>query len=351
MDMTIDRRSSASAQPATATPLVSVIVPTHRRPELLRRALRSVLAQTYPAIEIHVVENGARAGAEQIVNELGGVARGLSYHFVPRGNVCVARNAGIERSRGAYCALLDDDDEWAPDKLALQVARLEADRELGWIACRVWWQTESPGPVRSFEQPAYQGPSSYADLVREGNLIWSTSCTVVRQECFARVGMFDPRYRYANDYELYLRLARQFPFAILEEPLVRYYQHEGNMSRRRARQWRYVLKIYAALKPCPSLGLTASDIRKAMDRYCEWSLERALEAHERGDDARASRYFFTALRYDPAIGLKIPWSRINHPAYRVIRPYVHCALCGVRGWIKSRRHPGMPGSDDDRHER
>ncbi len=327
MDTTLDPRSPASAQKGVTTPLVSVIVPTHRRPELLRRALQSVLAQTYPAIEIHVVENGARAGAEQVVNELGGSPRGLFYQYVPDANVCVARNDGIRLARGAYCAFLDDDDEWVPEKLARQIERLENDPTLGWITCLVW-RMESSTVLE--EQPSYQGSLTLAALVTAGCFIWTPSCVVVRRECFSTIEMFNPTYRHAADYDLYLRLARQFAFAVVNEPMVRYHQHAGNMSRSRAGLWRHLLKITASVKPSADQGLTASEIRDVVNRYCRSVYGFASEALARGDYAQAGQHFRTAVRYDPAVGLKIPWGRIKHPAYRLVRPYVGLLFCRLK---------------------
>lgn len=104
--------------------LVSVIIPTFRRPDLCRRAVISVLNQTYVELEVLVVIDGPDDGTRAAIESLndpraivleGDTNRGPAY----------ARNRGVERARGAYACLLDDDDEWLPQKLAAQMQAVE----------------------------------------------------------------------------------------------------------------------------------------------------------------------------------------------------------------------------------
>jgi glycosyltransferase involved in cell wall biosynthesis len=103
------------------SPLVSVIIPTHNRPDFLRDAIASVKAQTFTDYEIIVVSNGERSDKRQTSRALA-VANGCLYLELSKGNVSLARNAGIERSRGEWIAFLDDDDLWLPHKLDRQIA-------------------------------------------------------------------------------------------------------------------------------------------------------------------------------------------------------------------------------------
>jgi cellulose synthase/poly-beta-1,6-N-acetylglucosamine synthase-like glycosyltransferase len=298
---------------------VSVVVPTHGRPQLLSRALASLLAQTRPPAEVHVVENGSRGGAREVVADLGGDARGLRYHFLPQADLHLARNHGLRRCRGEFVAFLDDDDEWLPEKLQRQVGRLQAERSLGWIGCRVW-RVEPSGAAALAESPFYRGEPTLLALVREGCFLWTPSAVVVRRQCLQRVGPFSLRYRIAGDYDLYLRLARQFRFAVLEEPLVRYHRHPGNMSRSLDRAWGEILEILARLRPCPAQGLTRRIIRDVIRQYGRWLYGLATHAREQGRPAQAARCLATALRFDPGVGLRVPWSRFRQPLYRATRP-------------------------------
>src|SRR5260370_42068750 len=100
-------------------PLVSVGIPTHNRPRMLAETLASVRAQTFTDYEIIVVSNGESAEERRASQE---AASGCVYLELDRGNVSAARNFGIERAKGEWIAILDDDDLWPPNKLERQVA-------------------------------------------------------------------------------------------------------------------------------------------------------------------------------------------------------------------------------------
>src|SRR6266852_5744847 len=99
-------------------PLVSVVIPTHNRPQLLAEAIASVRAQTFTDYEIIVVSNGESADMR---HASGMAAAGCQYFELPRGNASAARNFGIAHATGEWIALLDDDDLWLPEKLERQL--------------------------------------------------------------------------------------------------------------------------------------------------------------------------------------------------------------------------------------
>ena len=109
-------------------PLVSIILPTYNREVLLRRALESVLAQTYDLWELLVVDDGSTDGTRAYLQTLTDtrVRAILREHC---GNAGAVRNAGCRTARGSYLAFLDSDDQWLPEKLALQIADLHAHPE------------------------------------------------------------------------------------------------------------------------------------------------------------------------------------------------------------------------------
>jgi glycosyltransferase involved in cell wall biosynthesis len=103
-------------------PLVSVIIPTYRRGTFLPRAIESVLAQTYSPVEVIVVEDGSHE-ARGVVSSFG---ERVTYLWQENQGAAVARNTGAAAARGAWIALLDDDDFWVPDKLERQFELLRA---------------------------------------------------------------------------------------------------------------------------------------------------------------------------------------------------------------------------------
>ncbi len=172
-------------------PLVSVIIPVHNGGRFLGDSLRSVVRQEYPALEIIVVDDGSTDGSAQIAAAFAGV-RGLSQ---PNQGPGAARNAGIEQARGEIIALLDQDDEWASGKLRTQVAALVADPGLDF----------SLSHTRTFLEPGMNRPSWLTeDQIRLTKGFFPGSL-VIRREAFARIGLFNPAYRYSSDSDWFFR--------------------------------------------------------------------------------------------------------------------------------------------------
>ncbi len=209
-------------------PLVSVVLPTHGRPEKLGRALRSISEQTFGGWELVVVDdNGAgsesQARTEAVVREVSDPAR-LTYvaHEHNRGGGA-ARNTGIERSRGSFVAFLDDDDTWDPEKLALQVeAFASSPPDVALVYCRSRVIEEATG----VERPWRSGPPAHAlrDLLRH-NTVGSTGLVLVRRTALHEVGGFDERLRAKQDIDLYVRLRRSFDFAFVDRTLHTSFRH------------------------------------------------------------------------------------------------------------------------------
>ena len=109
----------------THLPLVSVIIPAYNRDRYLAEAIESVLAQTYPAIELIVVDDGSSDRTAEVAQRYA-----LTYHFQPNGGISAARNAGIALATGEFLAFLDSDDIWMLDKLSKQMIPFGTDLDL-----------------------------------------------------------------------------------------------------------------------------------------------------------------------------------------------------------------------------
>lgn len=205
--------------PVVERPLVSVVVPTCRRPNLLPRALASVLAQTVSDLEVLVVDDGRCDRTAALVDGFGD--RRLRYLRQPEnGGPARARNRGMGEARGTFIALLDDDDEWLPEKLARQLPLFERP-EVGLVYTGL--QVIRPPGHRPPPWPEFpEGDLSEHMLVR--NVVQGSAISVVfRRSLLARVGFQDPRFPAIEDYDFMLRLCRACQVAAVAEPLVRYY--------------------------------------------------------------------------------------------------------------------------------
>jgi glycosyltransferase involved in cell wall biosynthesis len=191
---------------------VSVVIPTHNRPAMLREAIESALAQTYTPMEIIVVDNGPRAEAAPVTAQFSdrGVILIRSLEIGPS----ASRNAGIARARGRYVAFLDDDDLWHQDKLSVQMEFLHRHTDIAMASCRV----VSYGDKITARRKPWVFGDLYAELFMESFI--ATPSVIVRRDVFDSVGLFDVRYHRAEDYDLWLRIADAFRVAHLKAPLV-----------------------------------------------------------------------------------------------------------------------------------
>ncbi|MCU0759897.1 MAG: glycosyltransferase family 2 protein [Steroidobacteraceae bacterium] len=212
---------------AAPPPRVSVVIPTRNRAALLRRALESVFAQGFVDHEVLVVDD---ASTDDTAALLAGwpdprlrVLRQPAAGGGPR-----ARNRGIEASRGEFVAFLDDDDEWLPRKLALQVARFDAPGPpLVLVHCGTDLVSARSGRlVHRFD--VADRPMTCTDFLRE--LPFTTSNAMVRRSSLQAIGGFDETLAGAQDRDLWIRLARIGAVGAVPEVLLRRYLHGEQIS-------------------------------------------------------------------------------------------------------------------------
>lgn len=213
----------AEAKGAPA-PLVSVVLPTHNRSALLPRAIRSVLRQTYADFELIVVDDASSEDPTPIVDAFGDDRIRLIRHPANRGNAA-ARNTAIRSARGRFLAFLDDDDEWSPEKLELQVPVLEsseADEALVYCARRLI----SDGVTVGIDAPGKEG-DVLDELLPWG--LMSCPSVLLKAEVLDEVGLFDERLSRGVDDDLWRRIARHYRVRYLDRVLVDC--HVGHVDR------------------------------------------------------------------------------------------------------------------------
>jgi hypothetical protein len=218
--------SAAQAAPAAAPPaperaewpLVSVIVPTRGRPELVRQTIAAVVAQTYPGdIECIVVHD--QESPDEKLAALGTARRSIrvvSNTHTP--GLAGARNAGLELTSGEFVASCDDDDLWHPDKLQRQIDRLLSEPDL--IAVGSGIRLLLPDD-KTLEWPGRADRISYELLLRNRVKELHSSTLVMRREAFDKAGGYDEElpYGYSEDYDWVLRVARVGGVGLVEPPL------------------------------------------------------------------------------------------------------------------------------------
>ena len=220
-------------------PLVSVIIPTYNHAHFLGRALQSVFDQTYPNWEAIVIDNHSQDNTDEIVRNYQD-SRITLLKIHNNGVISASRNMGIRAARGDWIAFLDSDDLWYATKLERCLARLNEGFDL--VCHGERWLGEGR------DREVFYGPEAragYQSLLFDGNCI-STSAVVVRREHVEAVGGFDddPNVITAEDYDLWLRLARNGArIGFVHEILGEYRIHGGNQSKAVLRNMNAVMHV------------------------------------------------------------------------------------------------------------
>jgi teichuronic acid biosynthesis glycosyltransferase TuaG len=238
---------------------ISVVIATYQRPDACERALRSALNQTEPPLEVLVCDDCSADDTEARFREWEGRDKRVRYLRVPRnsGGPATARNLGIKHAQGNWIALLDDDDEWLPGKLAAQRAAFatESADVIGTNALR------SDGSIYFPDAPPAWRPTRL-DMLRANPLI--VSSVLVRRNCLIPVAALATAAwaKGVEDYAMWLELARQGArFLILGEPLIRYEDASTErMSLERIGMQRAVARVvwrHALREPARSSAIAA----------------------------------------------------------------------------------------------
>lgn len=269
-------------------PEVSVVVPTHNRPELMRLAVESVLAQRVDALgEVVIVFDASPIDVPDVAIPDGWTVRGIA-NTRTRG-LAGARNSGIDASRGRFVAFLDDDDEWLPGKLAAQLQRFEEKPDAVIVGTAMVVDDGENRHVRLVPQE---------ELVRENFLrnrnpgLHSSSLMFRREVLHGELGLIDeelPR-SYGEDYDILLRGAALGTVTVVNEPLVRVLWNGQSYY---FGQWAaYAQALQYLLGKHPDFA----SIPAAYGRI-EAQIAFALASSDQG--AQARRWAWRALRHSP----------------------------------------------------
>ncbi|MGI9175650.1 MAG: glycosyltransferase [Rhodothermales bacterium] len=244
---------SATPRPEWHEMLVSVIIPCYRQAHFVGEAIESALEQTYPHVEVIVVDDGspddvagvvARYTAPDLIPEQPERARDVRYLRQPNGGLSAARNTGVRASWGRYLVFLDADDRLLPDALERGLACFRRHPDAAFVA----------GAHRLMDPDgtAY-GPPRASDLTTQpylallqGNVIGMHAAVMYRRSALVEAGGFDASLPACEDYDLYLRLARHQRVASHPAVVAEYRRHEAGMSRHPGRMLAASLRVHRA---------------------------------------------------------------------------------------------------------
>lgn len=215
-------------------PLVTAIVPAYNAEAYVEQTLQSLLDQSYANLEIIVVDDGSTDGTAQRVGAMAKEHRQIRLVRQPNLGVAAARNRGIEESRGEFIAPVDADDIWFPDAVTkLVTCIINSDPRVGVV---YGWSViidESGLLDGRFRCSKIEG-NVLGTLICH-NFLGNASATMIRRECFEKVGGYDGRFRTESaqgceDWDLYLRLAQHYRFKVVPEFLFGYRKLRSGMT-------------------------------------------------------------------------------------------------------------------------
>ena len=275
---------------------ISVVLPTYGRPAYFEDAVESVVAQTYPAVELVVVDDCSPEPVAPLLDgvDTGGIDVTLVRHEENRG-AAAARNTGIDAARGRYVAFIDDDDVWLETKLERQVATMTSSGpNVG--AVYTGQRYVDDGRTTNVRTPTTSGDVTEAML--RGASLNPFSCMLVEASVIDAAGGVDVRFPSWQDREWYFRLSLHTEFAAVPEPLVvRRMGHEqisGDYETKRDVSYPLLLKKHLDL---------------AREYGCEGAFRATLlrslagSAMGSGRYGDAVRHALAAVRYRPTYGL------------------------------------------------
>ncbi|MEP0918321.1 glycosyltransferase [Leptolyngbya sp. DQ-M1] len=221
--------------PAFDPPLISVIIPAYNAETYIAKTLRSVLTQTYQNLEVIIIDDGSQDRTVEIIQPFAEEDTRVTIVQQSNRGVAAARNTGIQKARGQFIALLDADDFWFPDNLEKQMnCMMSAPPKTGFVYS--WSVDIDEHDQMTGDFNAAQVTGDVYLLLLCHNFVGNASSTLIRKECFDRVGGFNERFKSVNaqgceDWDLYLRIAEAYYCQVIPEFLISYRKSKNSMSR------------------------------------------------------------------------------------------------------------------------
>ena len=207
------------------SPKASIIIPTYNRARYSPEAVESALSQTYPNIEVIVVNDGSTDDTEQVLTSY---MKHICYIKQENGGCAAAKNRGLEVAEGEFFNLLDDDDRIHPEKIQRQIEAFQKKPNLGIVATAINLISEK-GEITGCFIPPLIGPETQVLQILRRCLI-NQSSALFHRRCYEKLGGF--RQDHSDDYDFWMRASLHYPIQILPEILTDYRLHPNQLTKK-----------------------------------------------------------------------------------------------------------------------
>jgi glycosyltransferase involved in cell wall biosynthesis len=279
--------------------LVSVVIPCYNQAHFLGEAIESALAQTYPHLEIVVVDDGS---TDNIAAVVAGYPEVRCLRQENQG-LSAARNTGLRHSIGERLVFLDADDRLLPPAIEVGLSCLRDHPECAFVYGHSRFMAFDGSSFQGPPQPRVEG--DYYLALLQGCPIFATGSVMYRREIFELVGDFEPSLSPAADYDLYYRIARQFPIRCHGETIAEYRKHGTSMTRSGELMLRYNLAALRSQWKHVKRSRQQTEAYKTGIRFWKrvWGhyvIEQIRAAMAEGEWKRATEGMLSLLRYSPS---------------------------------------------------
>jgi glycosyltransferase involved in cell wall biosynthesis len=283
---------------------ISVVIPFYNSMAYLPVTLESILKQTFTDFEVLIINDGS---TDNILEWAKGITDSR-IRVISQENkgLAGARNTGIANSNGEYIAFVDADDLWAPTKLEKQVRCLDENLEVGLVHTWMLFIDEKGKSTGRVLQSYAEGNAWKQVVVK--NVIACPS-VMIRRCCFEKVGVFEPGRNPVEDWDMWIRIAANYPLAVIKEPLAYYRQVPGSMSKNwQAMEQGFKLTIEKAFASASQELMYLKNYSYSYANTClAW---KALQS-KNCDLYQANKFRKLAYQYDPKIIIHSEYIRLS----------------------------------------
>lgn len=244
----LGKKGFGSTEQLEKSPLVSVIIPTHNRADLLERSVLSVLRQTYNNIEVIIIDDGSTDSTREVTRKICEKETNVfCYHLEENKGPAIARNYGVAKANGTYVAFHDDDDEWHVDKLDIQMGKMLSEQSIDMTFAQMARYRDNTLLYivdRDLEWERIRG--QFLQKILLVNYVGAPTI-VIKKEAFQKLGGFEESISAIEDWEFAIKAAIYLKVEFIPTPLIDVHVSKASVSRdldAHLNAWLFIYKKY-----------------------------------------------------------------------------------------------------------
>jgi glycosyltransferase involved in cell wall biosynthesis len=244
-------------------PVISIIMPAFNREDLIAESIESALKQTFTDFELIVIDDGSKDKTVEVAKKYLDDPRVILIQNEKNIGIANTRNKAVKLARGKYIAMLDSDDVWLNnEKLEKQLKFLETNQNYALYGSNIIHIDTSGKHLKTAQFPLTD--SSIRKTILRRNA-FAQSTILCRKEAMIQAGLYSTRFAICDDYDLWLRIGRNWKFANSGEAMTGYRIHGGNITHTKrltaAREVLEIVRMHKDNYPTPSIGLIKAYLR------------------------------------------------------------------------------------------